>query len=87
MKKLISVLVVLAMLMAIAPAVFAEGAEVGTAGNPATLVMGDNYAYPVANPDGLGEMGYYFTWTAEEDGILTIDAFVEELMALYDDKQ
>lgn len=41
---------------------------VGSAENPANLVIGENTA-PVAE----GGAGYYYTWTAEEDGKLTIE--------------
>lgn len=73
MKKFVSLLVVLAMLMAIAPAVFAEDAPVGDVTNPAELVLGENVAEVAANPEQLGEKGYYFAWTATGDGVLTID--------------
>ena len=65
MKKLVSLLVVLAMLLTMAPAVFAE--ESNSAMNPAQLLVGET------NTLTLEEGGYYwYTWTATEAGTLTI---------------
>ena len=71
MKKIVSLLVVLAMLLSVAPAVFAEGDFGGESYQE--LVMGENVAVYTAETDTAREQAAYFTWTAEADGVLTID--------------
>ena len=72
MKKLISMLVVLAMLLAIAPAVIAVDDDFGVE-TYHELVMGENEAVYTAETDTAQAQPAYFTWTADEAGTLTID--------------
>lgn len=65
MKKLVSLLLVLAMVLGMSPAVFAAPGEWN---EPAVLVEGDNAAHAPG-----GAEGYYYTYTAPADGKLTLD--------------
>ena len=71
MKKLVSLFVVLAMLVAISPAVFAED-DFGVGGYT-EMVLGENVAVYTAETETSRAQAAYFTWTAEEAGTLTID--------------
>ena len=71
MKKIVSILVVMAMLISMVPAVFADDSDIGTYYNPEVITEPGDYTANV--PEGWN--GYYYSYTAETSGavIFTIN--------------